>query len=298
MNDNTDRFARNAAQGRFRGFDFETCPAKPCSRDDALAAMRADRFCLFNNKMTHGVEQFARGMYENFRLSEWFDFGRVDADALAAAGEDAKPFIAEGLLRAPYQRCVFRCRLAGGRDSREIELLLLVVEDLGYTGVFCMRSNGIRNEYLSVMSGIIIKGGDVRGVGPEQIKDQHLVTLFEYAGLWSILNTRGVGKAVDEPSEKLNRVRTKAGKEPLRRVTRVDSARYVTALRETVRMERAGEAVGDRRSPRMHLRRGHMRNLSADRFKGQRGKAIWIRSMIVGGDIERVADRQRYEVKR
>lgn len=282
-------------------FDFTTVPSIPCTRDHMLAAMHSPRFALFDKSISKDPLATAEAIHDNIKLAQWFDFGRIDADVLADCADDAKPFIKEGLLRAPYDHCVFRMRLTGGGDIAEVEQLILVtcLPDLPGTfgtTVLVMRTNGPRNEFLSLMYGVVIKGDSVYEVG-RAVKDGSLIAFYEYAGLWSILNTRGVGKEVVVPDAKLERARARSGKPPLGKVVRVDSSRYVTALRETQHMEASG-VKGDRRSPRMHLRRGHMRTFAAERFVGLKGKKRWIRAMIVGGDIENLANRDSYEVKR
>lgn len=156
------------------------------------------------------------------------------------------------------------------------------------------RCNGLHNEFLLMQSAVKISPDGARGYGD----DVHIsATTNCYLGLWTILNTRGIEKRVDEPDAKLNAARARNGKPPLQRVTRINGAQYITALRETARMEREGRAPGgERRSPKMHLRRGHLRKYEGERWKTK--KAKWIRPMIIAGTGEIDRNRDGYRIEK
>lgn len=283
-------------------FDFETVPAHPSSRETFLDAFKNVRFAILNESMTLDAKGTFNDCYKSFTSAEWFDFGKVHADDIAAASMDARELFKAGLLHAPYEVCVFRARLV--HSGTEIEVGMLIDTRDDSTMIMQFRSNGLRNEYISLIAGVYLKDGTIKGVGSKdkQQADFSLMLFYEYLGLWTILNARGVGKIVEEPSEKLNRARARNNKHPLKRVVRVDSARYVTALHETQRIERAGGSTaqgGTGRSPKMHLRRGHMRTYVHDRYKGlptdQRVK--WIRPMIISGTGDIDKNRDAYVVK-
>lgn len=84
------------------------------------------------------------------------------------------------------------------------------------------------------------------------------------------------------PPEKLNKKRAKSGKPPLRGYAYVT----ISPFRSDGKPRSAGGIVEDRRSPREHLRRGHIRRY-------QSGKNVWIQATVVNpGQKEKV--RQTY----
>jgi len=80
------------------------------------------------------------------------------------------------------------------------------------------------------------------------------------------INCSNVTAAPVAPSKKLNSKRMLAGKEPF------DTCHVLTVSGKRIGSEVGG---GTHSSPRMHLRRGHIRRLSS-------GKTIWINNTIVG----------------
>lgn len=104
-------------------FDWKTLPAKPAKREDVLGAMAAMRFALLYKDMSSDPGGTYIACHRSFQFGEWFDFGKMDVDAIVEAAKDAKPFHAEGLLKAPYPICILRARLFGAKDNREFESL-------------------------------------------------------------------------------------------------------------------------------------------------------------------------------
>jgi hypothetical protein len=115
-------------------------------------------------------------------------------------------------------------------------------------------------------------------------------------GLWTILNTKNIEKRVVEPPPKLNKARIKRGKLPLSVVTYIKGIQYEQAAKATREMKAAGEITSEgkplgheRRSPRMHLRRAHIRTYKSD------GHRTAVAAMIVNADHEAV---ERIEYRR
>ena len=289
-------------------FDFTTLPLKPATRESCLAAIRGSgTFAFVDKKLSKDPANTAAAIADTFERGEWFDFGEIDADDLATAATDALPFFRSGLLKPPYPLCILRVRLSDREEGKAVELVIVVGErerpdgpdsQMG-TVVMSMRQNGLQREYISLLSAVVLNGTTTFSVGDER---SSRVAMWEYLGLWIILNARGVPKVVEEPSEKLNRARSRSGKPPLKRVTRVDSTTYVRALGETKRME----GSGDRTSPRTHLRRGHLHHYRSTRFSrlepgedimvdADGVKCRWIPPLIVNGTDP--AGRTEYRVR-
>lgn len=104
-----------------------------------------------------------------------------------------------------------------------------------------------------------------------------------FLAMWLMLNTKGIHKIVTEPDSKLNKARIKTGKLPLLRNTYISANHYIEALRETVRSDNSGRA-----SPRMHLRRAHLRHLGLD-------KIVPVHAAIINGAGG--LDRDKYVVR-
>jgi hypothetical protein len=298
---NGKAYSFTTKKSNLNGFDFKTIPAHPSSRETVMAAFEDARFAIVNESMSTDHAGTFQDCYDSFKFAEWFDFGRLNADDIASASFDAMPLFKEGMLRSPYERCVFRCRLV--HEDTELESIMLIDQSETQTTIMQFRCNGLRNEYVSLLAGVVLRGTDVKGIGKVNEKQQadfSLMLFHEYLGLWTMLNARGVGKVVEEPSEKLNRARARNNKAPLQRVIKVDAARYVTALHETVRMESSGSgATGTGRSPKMHLRRGHMRTYTHDRFAALPSdrRIKWIRPMIINGTGDVDKNRDAYIVR-
>lgn len=105
---------------------------------------------------------------------------------------------------------------------------------------------------------------------------------------WTMLNTKNINKRTVIPDEKLQKARAKKGKLPLAITTYIDSGQYEAAAKATYEMkaqavsDRAGFDGEKRRSPRMHLRRAHLRTYKSD------GHITPVAAMIVNADSDSV----------
>jgi hypothetical protein len=251
-------------------------------------------------------------------VAEWFDFGTLEADACIRAARDARPFRQAGLLRPPYNLCVMRMRLdqvfvdMDGKAPESGDALLVVEGATAETAATLSYQAGkpiaadhdvlvhvlmsAADGFTQYLDTILIKGvlPDSFPEIPEGEGDHPIETDLLYDALWLILNTKNIRKRVDVPSPRLNKARAKLGRPPLRQVTRIDAAQYMRALEETERMECGGHHA----SPRMHLRRAHLRYLTDERYSEEvRARPIMISATIVNIDSDSVAVRERYEVK-
>lgn len=108
-----------------------------------------------------------------------------------------------------------------------------------------------------------------------------------------VLNTDGVTLRVDRPGDKLNKARIKNRKMPLPPMTLVDTQDYITALQHERYYDHDNEPHGTHASPIPHLRRGHVRRLSAT-------KTTWVRDCMVNilrGGAASPRTRSHYELE-
>lgn len=243
---------------------------------------------------------------------EWFDFGRANPDDIREASKEAIPFVKARLIRMPFPRCAFRVRMVVNaekllRDDEdkplndigqklsdfykadetiEAETVLLVEQD----------EDDMWNLTIQIVRVAEADGSFITVVAASDDPDEKTrrMTLWPMMGLWLMLNTKNINRRVDVPSVKLNRARAKQGRSPLKTVTHIDASHYFTALRETRRYEADSKNTGggnnppgnSRVSPRMHLRRAHLRHLST-------GKVTIIHAMIInaveGSNLKREA---------
>lgn len=291
-------------------------PARPVAREDlsrvfieGIGRLSTSIYLPDNADVDEFVQKYMTSMVAG---AEWFDFGVVDGPAISGAAGDAQPFFESGLIVPPYPNCIFRYRsvadsanlpdnvraaLSANPDVdiappgqvvvKECALFIWQFGDLD-SPVVCVAGCEIRGaradtiivEHVAVMQ----ENGQIRSMGTFMEGARSIYSV--YSALWLILNAKGVDRTVREPDEKLNRARAKRGKAPLRRVTVVDAAQYMRALQETERMDRATGV--DRQSPRMHLRRAHLRRLA-------NGTTIVIHAMIVNAHKD-PALREGYKV--
>lgn len=111
-------------------------------------------------------------------------------------------------------------------------------------------------------------------------------TLGTVAVLNMILNTKNMPMEKVVISPKLNKARKKNGKPELRDYTILNYTTYRQAREETQRRE---SEPGHRKSPRTHLRRGHIRHYESH--------DVWIHDMIINADAEEKMIRREYVVK-
>lgn len=107
-------------------------------------------------------------------------------------------------------------------------------------------------------------------------------------GCWNMLNTKNINKRTVVPDEKLQKARAKKGKLPAAITTYIDTGQYEAAAKATREMaertvsDKAGHDGEGRRSPRMHLRRAHLRHYKSD------GHITPMAAMIINADHESV----------
>lgn len=288
--DPTDRFESTVAVAKGSKAqemsDIACTPRHPVNREKLVERLNPDKLFVgpdgAGSSETLGTAIRSGTLINIAEQSEWFDFGRCDVQAALSATHDAVPILVAGLFILPFPQCVFRVRFTAVGQSADgmgvttitssgndqIEVIYVCQEQQDENVIVPIAMNGLDADFINVYDFIIIKGSTLqaeKGAGKDDV-----LKLYGrlFLGLWVMLNTRNIPSHVDQPDEKLNRARVKSGKEPLRRVTRIDAATYVTALRETERAEREGEATpgGNRRSPKMHLRRAHLRYFTSGRF--------------------------------
>lgn len=282
--------------------DGMNTPARPTHRDDLIAILESDRCemaCMFD--AAEEAQQFGSLILKNVYEGEWFDFGAIDIKALLKAVLDAKDIMKARLAIPPYDRCVFRFRMTLGDMPEDIatlfrkvemgsrEKVLLITRDSTMDAMSCVgldvTDTGafIEKIFVDTKEGVGLLGDGTRatlGLN-DTLADQSLYML--YGALWIVLNTKNIDLRVVEPSIKLNKARVKRGKQPLKRVTYVNAAQYMAANRET-------ESMGTRASPRMHLRRAHLRRLP-------NGEQIVIHAMIVNAHKGDAIERDHYRVQ-
>ena len=116
-----------------------------------------------------------------------------------------------------------------------------------------------------------------------------------------ILNTRNIERETIAVAAKLNKARAKSGKPPIPPYDRVHTQPYVTAILGSGQRRSAGPGTGSHASPQFHIRRGHPRHYSAERWKGAAGKSIFIPDTLVNATEEQRAafktNRSHYRVR-
>ncbi|WP_421408101.1 hypothetical protein [Agrobacterium tumefaciens] len=88
----------------------------------------------------------------------------------------------------------------------------------------------------------------------------------------AVLNCENVATSEVEPSTKLNKARVAKGKEPF------FSYKVLALAADRPAMRGEGTAGGSHASPRLHLRRGHLRRLPE--------KTVWVRAAMIGAASE------------
>ena len=297
-------------------------PRRPTSRDDMRSALAASstRLHITNTLLPAAKQVMALvdgALLESVEVAEWFDFGTVHLTAMAPAIADGLNILEAGLAVPPYPLCIFRMRSVATTsefDTTTAEMIrkhdvhpssadYAAIDELRKTGgayerediyiigqlpgseigVALFEATGSNAERITLLAISKFSANEVGSLTEANQSAAHDARV-SYGALWVILNTKDIRRTIDEPSEKLNRIRAKRGRLPLRRVTHVNVAQYTRAQEETVRMI----AAGDRVSPRMHLRRAHLRRLP-------NGTTIVIHAMIINAHKD-PAGREGYKV--
>lgn len=289
---------------------------KPINRERFLELLL---LCGFDSRNARSIDpQTARAAVDLCaRKAEWFDFGALEYSTLGKAAKDALPFRLGGYMVPPYPFCMMRTRLYRNHPVTGVEaavdalIMIASAPTANSASAVLYAATGRGIESSDAISWVFLAQDDrmdligifhIRAkppADPEVPKgrpynpDVDPTSETIYDALWLILNTKGIRKTVEEPSEKLNRARVKNGKVPLQRVTRIDAAQYMRAMQETESMERGGTHA----SPRMHLRRAHLRHYTADRFSETvRARPVIIDAMIINADKDVGVPRDHYEV--
>lgn len=263
--------------------EFAFPPRKPVRRSDLIAALGDES----RVRLTFPTAADVAGRVQlqmAIANAEWFDFGAIDIFYLERAARDFIPFLGAGLTRLPFPRCVFRMRGIGG--VRPMEWVLVCEADGALPIVFLLAVFGDDCEMISVADRF-----DYRSNGFRSAADGEFTKAFfdMFAGLWIILNTKHIAVRTVEPAAALNRARINRGKMPLSRVTYVDAGQYITALKETERLERGISSPAGHASPRMHLRRAHLRRLG--------DQVVGVAATIVNARPGVALGREKYQVQ-
>jgi hypothetical protein len=300
--------------------DPSSFPNKPYRKGDLLKVWEYPwRVAMSGDLPRPGEKGYAAARtmidYDMRRIIEaaqWFDFGDIDVEAVNKAAADAQPFMNENLIVLPYPACVFRMRVKPRATMRHPQERLLVLRQPSPsepTDIYPLAVYGLHGELVRVSDILTAgkateKGVSVRSYynGREESEEEARLRAggmyHIMCALWLIVNTRNINRHTDVPDEKLNRARIKRGQPPLEPVIRVDTNAYITALQATQELEREAAAAGDgtrtHRSPRMHLRRAHLRYY----HRGEPNQRIVpIHAMIVNGHADMTAAaRDHYKV--
>jgi hypothetical protein len=238
--------------------------------------------------------------------AEKFDFGLLPLEPfseptnpflfqfkLPQLTEDERMFWREGLVPLPAAVCWFEFKLQepGERSallvtddgkSWTVERIDVVEDRITYDGVISVTDRG--NDEGAHQT-LYFRGN--RTIIDKVVKSESLCSrLYGSAFLLSVylclmLNSRTTESAVEVPPERLNHARVKRGCAPLaqHRVVTIAPARYYDH----------GDGPSDRRPPRLHWRRSHLRHLKS-------GKRIVIPRFLVGrADLGEVT--HEYRVK-
>jgi hypothetical protein len=216
--------------------------------------------------------------------AEWFDFGTLDDDkgAVSAISGDAQPFLNEGLVHLPFPETIFRARVflrIKEPDSLEtfgsefvqilhqpsldapIEIMSMMIFGWDYDRSMMMAHGMLNKDEFSI------------NLKVSSNSDACKAEVNMFLAMWMMLNAVNILKEVKEPDAKLNRARIKNRKPPLSRITYVRGNTFMHAMRNTLDAVPSGRA-----SPKMHVRRAHLRHLSDDHI-------IPIHSMIINGPV-------------
>jgi hypothetical protein len=246
------------------------------------------------------------------RNGRMMDVGYIPNAVIGSEAKRVKRLVHEGWLRQPFEEgWVLYHRWEGGvaplfvlpHDERSVyiaELSPCIMEGtlrvlmLGDVGLLTPSINPITQDYgyQAAISVAAVR----RAVSTASLEQQSSAAASNLGDpVWTalaLLNTDGVGVEKIPAPERLNRQRVRKGKHPIPSRFKVHSEGYVTAITAERRGGGASHAAGDgsRKSPVMHLRRGHVRRL-AD------GKQTWVRDALIGGREGGLPTRSHYELR-
>lgn len=247
-------------------------PRNPVNREELLARIDTAMPGIFTN--TRLFDMLPRETVKGWvARAEWFDFGAIDDATLLKVAQDALPLRQHSVIWPPFPLTVFRYRQTGiTAHGYDVTLVIVDLPTIAHEKLdICTENTPVTTGFMQLgfvhtrtdttVGSVSFSrdGGRSCGTIDGQEFDIARGALSVFEGLGLMLNTKNIQKRVEEPPEKLNRARVKAGKLPLRRVTRINTAQYVRALAET-------ERTGGHGSPRMHLRRAHLRWLRDERY--------------------------------
>jgi hypothetical protein len=137
-------------------------------------------------------------------------------------------------------------------------------------------------------------GGEPMGAAAGNIGDPVMTALL-------ILNTRNVERETVEAPPKLQRARAKSNKPPIPAFDRVNTAPYVTAILTRGQRRKSEPQGGTHASPQFHIRMGHPRRYTSDRWKAAGGRSIFIADTLVNASDEQreafKSQRSHYSVR-
>ena len=208
--------------------------------------------------------------------TEWTKEKLLDAPIFCVGKFHELPPIrieALSIIRPPFQRCVVEY---GTLDTDPCCRVLLYCEELqGEDGYLCQPAQKKRGG--GWVTGHPVLGrrapdGTVEFQCPVNVSDQGVGALqaawYFAAHIFSVMRCVNV-VSVDHPApDRLNKKRMSAGKQPL-------LSFKTLRIKVPNRSVSGPDLGGSHSSPRLHLRRGHIRQLS-----GQR--QIWVQSCVVG----------------
>lgn len=224
---------------------------------------------MLAHKLIDNLSQRFIDELQSIRNSQKFDIG--DIDKLNFDNESLKRFSKDNLVHLPYEECFFEASIKGkpfGVLARETEK--------GIYALFYF----IGNDGIPVGHDIqLFFCFDTRAFVGREITSREIITsgneffMFVY-GLLQVLffcvaisctNTKLIET---NPSEKLNKKKIKSGKCP------IFSYKTLVLSMNSVDKELHGNG-SSHQSPRVHLRRGHIRRLNS-------GKMTWVQACVVG----------------
>lgn len=205
----------------------------------------------------------AASMYEALRGAVQFDCGQLNAIPVGKGSE----FI---LSRPPFTKVILQFETPSNEDSSHALVLWQEMDD-GTAVITCAQRHRVGKKWLTCAPAIVTRdelglyweriGYDRNGPALEAI-------LIAATNLFYVLGCSNVATSDIPAPASLNKKRARAGKLPL--------FEYKTLVVKLDEKHNPGIALGGTHSsPRLHLRRGHVRRLDS-------GRRVWVQSCVVG----------------